>query len=199
MNEVSVNRATTVVEVPVRDSVAVATYGGKTVWLEASKLSPEMLGTLIYEGSLRILRDGIGAKDLSDAERIAKLEKRLAAWKAGSFRVLERGDALASLMRECYVREVQAKHPGATQRAVEKQMRETVKATLGEDVNATFENFLRAVAKGVAEREGKEEVEVAELLIEKYEAAARELMAERERAKEATQGMTLDLSSVALG
>jgi hypothetical protein len=178
------------VTINVRDAFPIAAFAGDTVYVEFSKLPPHMLATLLEEGAQRILRDGIGAKDLSDVEKAAKLRKRIDAWMLGQFRITERDAQQSTLMKECYVQEQLQKHPGASQKQIESAMRQTVKAQLG-DVNATFDNFLRAVSKQASAGDDAKAQATYEKLAGKYEQAAIELQKTRAAA---ASSVTIDLT-----
>lgn len=183
--------STSNVTLALRNQFPAKTFAGKTVYVPFAELPAEVIVTLLEQGALRILNDGNGAKDLTDDERFAKMQKRVDAWKQGSFRVVDRADSLQSLMKECYVAEQVAKHAGTSAKQVETAIRATVKAELG-DVNATFDNFLKAVAKQLAKRPGEKRSgeTITDLLGGVWEGKAQALAAERAKAN---AKVTIDL------
>ena len=121
------------------------------------------------------------------------MRKRIDAWLAGTFTIVERADSLTALMKEAYIAERLAKHD-TNQAKVEKAMATTVKDTLGKDTKATFDNVLLAIATQLAKREGetRKVTELHEALAAKYEGEARKLSAARAKAEQ----VKLDLTDI---
>lgn len=94
----SAPRSEVTLELPTAYTVKV--FGNEEVVANYAALPVELLETLLVEGTLRMLNDGAGGKDKTNAERAAGMRKRLDAWAAGNFRIVERGDAQVTLMRE---------------------------------------------------------------------------------------------------
>lgn len=156
---------------------------GEAVYCEVSQLPANVIADLVV-GGIKIIStntwNGSG-KDTPEAERMAAVHKRWDSWKRGEYALTERSASQSTLMKECYVEEMLAKHASATAAEIGKKMAATVKETLGKDTNATFDNFLEAVAtnlaKGKDEKRTKDELKAA--LVAKYEAKAAELEASR--------------------
>lgn len=172
------NRETVDVTLAVRKQFPIATFGSETVYAPFADMPVDVLRTLIEQGAMRILKDGAGGKDKSDADKIAGMRKRIDAWLGGNFHVTERAAGIWTTMREAYVAEQQAKHEGLSSRAVEQAIDKTIKSVLGADAKLTFENFLRAVAKSLAKKAGEKRSmdDLFTALVEKYEKAAGELI-----------------------
>lgn len=155
---------------------------GEPVYLEWDKVPATVLAEILVGGGQIILNNAYNGsgKDAKDADRLANAMKRWDSWVRGSYRITERSAAQSTLMREAYVAEMLAKHD-TSEKAVLDLMKKTVKATLGDDTNATFDNFLEALAVQM-ERNGKGKRDVLKAaLVAKYEKAAAEIEAQRQR------------------
>ena len=184
---------TTMIELPAQ--VHFRNVGGEPVYLDLSAIPSNVIAELVT-GGVKIISTNTwngGGKDTPETERLAAVQKRWDSWKRGEYLITERGASQAALMRECYVEEMRAKFPDTTAKAIEQKMKETVKEAFGKDVNATFDNFLRAVAKQMASKDmGADEVFAR--LTAKYEAKAAALEAERS----AAATVKIDLTAIDL-
>lgn len=172
--------------------------GGKAHYVDWQEVPANVLGEILVGGAMIILNNAFNSVSKDDKAnedmRLARALKRLDAWKQGSYTIVERGDGQASLMKECYVAEVQERNPGASLKSIEAAIKRTVKETLGE-VNATFDNFLHAVAvqKASADGETRSADELRKALVERYEDAAAKLAASRAKAGAALADIDLDI------
>lgn len=168
---------------------------GEPVYLDLNAIPENVIADLVV-GGVKIIStntwNGSG-KDTPEDERLAAVQKRWDSWKRGEYTITERSASQSTLMRECYVEEMLAKHPESTAKSIEAKMKETVKAAFGKDTNATFDNFLKAVAKSMAKGDMTADVVFAKLTA-KYEAKAAELDA----ARSAAGKVELDLTDIDL-
>lgn len=177
-------------------SVFYKNVGGVAINLPFGDLPESVLGDIIVGGALVVLNNSFNSHKGEEAQKLAQAMKRFDAWKGGNWTIVDRADAQATLMRECYHAEMMAQHDGLTAKQLDESIKATVKATLG-DVNATFDNFLHALAIGLASQEGetRDAETLRAALVTKYEAAAAELAAERAKAAKALP--KLDLTAIA--
>jgi hypothetical protein len=82
------------------NEVYVGTFGGKRFAFNWTEIPTEVIGRILTEGALRVLRDGTGGKDKTEAEKLAAVTKRVDSWRAGSWTVSARGSAIETIMRE---------------------------------------------------------------------------------------------------
>ena len=161
--------------------------GGEAKYVDWAKVPASVFTDLIPGAAIVILNNcynGEG-KDAAEDVRWAKAQKRLDAWYNGTYLLTERATSATTLMREAYVMEMQAKHDGVSESTIEAKMKATVKAVLGNDAKATFDNFLHSIATNIAKAsDGKQDQKaVYEALVAKYEKAAAELEASRAAVK----------------
>lgn len=168
-------------EITLPDSTFILNHKGEAVNVDWTKMPASVLGGILEGGAKIILKNSYnsGGKDKPNAEKLASMQKRLDSWYKGDYAITERASSQATLMRECYVAEVQARTPGASVKAIEDKIKATVKGVLGESQNATFDNFLEAIAKGKYPKDTKAANEAKAKLVAHYEKAAAELEAQR--------------------
>jgi citrate lyase gamma subunit len=163
---------------------------GKAHYLDWSAMPAAMIGTIAQKASLVVLNNAYNSAKGTEEQKLAQALKRFDAWCKGSWEITERASSQATLMREAYLIEQQAKHDGLNAKQLDAKIKETVKRVLGESVNATFDNFLEALATAKADHEvtsGKADLadkegiatELKARLVAKYEQAAAELEASR--------------------
>ena len=184
------------VTIDVRVSLPIKQHGQVTVYAPVSRFPKAMLEMALHEGLKRVLNDGVGAKELRDADKVAKQSKRLDAMLAGSWQITEREASLQSLMREALYKDLIA-GTTASEAKLEKDLKAKVKETLGKDENATVDNILQVLAMDIAgaSDEKRSVVEIKQLLDDKYVAAAQGLAAERAKAGAAIK---IDVASLKL-
>jgi hypothetical protein len=172
--------------------------GGVAVKLDWTKVPEAILPAILEVGAKTVLTNAFngGGKTATDTEKLAAMEKKIAAWYRGEFNVVTRGDSMMTAMREQYVDERRAA-TNATRADVEKAIKATVKAVFGADESATFGKFLDAVATLKAkETKGdygtiREEIEAG--------LETRTILAQAERAKLAAGLDTSSIDLAALG
>jgi hypothetical protein len=115
--------------------------------LDLTKVPANVLAELVKSGAIVILNNTYngGGKDRDQKEKTAAMLKRMDAWLAGSFTMIERGESQYTAMREQYYAE-QAQKFGRSRNEVDKTIKALVESTLGKDKPANFSNFLEAVA-----------------------------------------------------
>ncbi len=172
------------VEITLPNSTFVLNHKGEAVNVDWQKMPAGVLGDILEGGAKIILKNSYnsGGKDKGDAEKLAGMLKRLDSWYKGNYAIVERASSQATLMREAYVSEMQAKHPGLAASKVEAKIKETVKAQLGESENATFDNFLTALAMSKHNGDRKAAQPTLEKLQAHWEGKAAELAAQRDAA-----------------
>lgn len=191
----STKTETVTIKVPV--SLVIKQHGAKTVYAPVAQFPIAMIEKALCEGLKRVLNDGVGAKAMTDDDKVARQSKRLDAMMSGSWEITERDPAQATLMREAY--HLSMLGEGAvldskTEAAFNKQMRELVKAQLGDDTNATFDNYLLAMAKrAVANGDKRDADAIKELLVAKWVGEAEKLSASRAQAANAVK---IDLTDI---
>ena len=185
------------VTIDVRVSLPIKQHGQATVYAPVSKFPKAMLEMALHEGLKRVLNDGVGAKELSDADKVAKQSKRLDAMLAGSWQITEREASLQSLMREALYKDLLAGAPGTSDAKLEKDLKAKVKEVLGQKENATVDNILQVLAIDIAAagHETRSVAAIKLLLDDKYVAAAQALAAERAKAG---AGIKIDVASLKL-
>lgn len=185
--------STSEVTIALRNQFPVKTIDGVTVYANFAAMTPDMLRRILEEGALRVLNDGIGSAQLTDAEKRAKIEKRLDAWARGEWTIKERAQSIWTVMRECFVAEMLEKQT-TTEKAVEASIKATIAAVFGEKEKATFENYLKAVAtlkaKADGEKRSVDDIRIA--LEEKYGEMAQARIA----AQEAVPTVKIDVSMI---
>lgn len=169
--------------------------GGEPVYLEVESLPANVLADILVGGAKIISTNtwnGSG-KDTPEVERLAAVQKRWDSWKRGEYSITERSASQSSIMKEAYIAEMLVKHPTATAKLIEDKIKATVKEVLGKDTNATFDNFLEAIATSLGKVKGAEPKDAIKAkLVAKYEAAAAEIEASRSAASK----VDLDLTDI---
>ena len=178
-------------------SVFFKNVGGKAINLPFANLPESVLGEILTRAGMVVLNNSFnsGGKEVKEDVRLSRAMKRWDAWLKGSYEIVERATAQATLMRECYVTEQLAKHEGSSADSIEKQMKATVKEVLGEGTNATFDNFLQALGKIHGGDDADKQATIYNALVKRYEAAAAELEAERAKA---ASGVKIDVTAINL-
>lgn len=130
------------------DSIAFSTRaGGKVASLDTTKLTDELV-SVIAERGFRIIGMNAyngGGSAASDAEKLANLEKKLAAWLRGEADVVERGDSYYTAWKdEVFV--PMMLEQGATLKAADKLIKDKVHAAFGPDTAAKFSVYIEACA-----------------------------------------------------
>lgn len=131
------------------DSIAYSTKaGGKVAALDTRQLTDELVGIIATRG-FRIIGMNTyngGGKDASDAERLAQLEKKLAAWGRGEADVIERGDSYYTAWKdEVFV--PMCLEQGLSLKQADKLIKDKVHAAFGPDTPAKFSTYIESCAK----------------------------------------------------
>lgn len=121
--------------------------GGKSVKLDWSKVPAGILPAILEVGAKTVLTNAFngGGKGATEAEKLAAMEKKMAAWYRGEFNVVSRGESGMGALKEQYIDERRA-DTGASRADVERAIKATVASVFGRDESATFGKFLDAVA-----------------------------------------------------
>lgn len=175
-------------------SIFLRNHEGKALSVTDKQLAP-VLAKLVEVGAKTILTNvwNGGGKDATDAERLAALDKKLAAWERGEFNVIERGESQYSAFREVYIADCVA--AGFTTKQAEVAIQAKVAERLGKDTKATFANFIEASAIEYAEA-GDMTRDEARTALESYYASESDRRAkEREKASAKIELPKLDLSA----
>jgi hypothetical protein len=166
---------TMTIELP--GSVHLRNVGGVAVALDVGRMSSAMIAKGFEVGVKTVLTNtwNGGGKALSDAERLAALEKKLAAIYAGDWNVVERAGGVYVAMEEQYKDERKAA-VGASAKQVDKDMRALVEKVFPKSERFTFGLFLDAVATMKAKADGgdfpKVRAGIEAALVARAEAAA---------------------------
>lgn len=125
---------------------------------DISKMSEGVLGMALVNGFIGALNNisrgkGEDDKPNSDAVWASMRAKKVDAWLAGDWASRSGGGERAmTALKEAFVDERKAA-TGASSAAIEKSIKELVKATFGEKESATFARFMDAVALTMARKE----------------------------------------------
>lgn len=90
------------IEMPALTAVRDAKTKATRVEIDWSKMNARVMGAILEAGAKVILNNTAngGGKDTSEAERLAKMAKKLDAWYRGEFNVTERGESEVTLLRD---------------------------------------------------------------------------------------------------
>lgn len=169
------------IEMP--ESIFLRNHEGKAINVTAGQFGP-VLAKAAEVGMKTVLTNvwnGAGAK-ATGGERLAALEKKLAAWSKGEFNIVERGESQYTAMKEVYIADCIA--AGFTTKQAEDALKAKVTERLGKDSKATFANFIEASAIEYAEG-GEMTRDEARTSLEAYYAAEAD---RREKEREASKG-----------
>lgn len=158
--------------------------GGKAQHLDWSVIPASMIGVIAQKACLVVLNNAYNSMKGTEEQKLTQAMKRFDAWSRGSWEIVDRASSQATLMREAYYAEIRELHPTVTDKALDAKIKATVKKVLG-DVNATFDNFLEALAIAKADGDEAKAATIKAALVEKYEAAAAKLEADRASAADA--------------
>ncbi len=181
------------VTITLPESIFLRNVGGVKQVLDVTKLPESVIGPIFETGAKTVLTNAFngGGSAATDAEKLAAMQKKIAAWERGEFNVVTRGESGMSMLREQYIDE-RREATGATRGAVEKAIKSAVQDTFGKDEPATFGRFLDAVAAAKCKADAslvladyRDAIEIA--LSERAEAAA---------AKRAKAGAKLDVTDL---
>lgn len=172
------------VTIAVPDQWLFRNIGGEPVYLDLTRVPDETMAEVAMGGVQIIMNNTFnsGGKDVAEGDRLARVLKRYDSWCRGEYMITERAASQATLMREAYVAEMLAKHPEATEKHITARMQETVRAALGKDTKATFDNFMQATAKAMADAGKGDAADLLAKITAKYERLAAELEASRQKA-----------------
>lgn len=177
------------------ESIFLRNVAGKAISCKPAEFEA-ILGRVCEVGIKTILTNvynGEG-KDATETERLAKLEKKLDAWKRGEFVVVERGESSYTPMREVFISD--CVRDGLTVKQAEQAMRDAVTERLGKDAKATFSNYLDATAAAMAEGDEFDDAASAREALEGYYAAeAEKRAAAAAKVSAKVKVPTLDLSA----
>lgn len=185
-------------EITLPDSIAFSTRaGGKIAALDTRKLSNELVG-IIAERGFRIIGMNAyngGGTAASDAEKLAALEKKLAAWLRGEADVIERGDSYYTAWKEEVFLPL-CLESGMTIKAAERLVKEKVAARFGPDTAAKFSTYIEACAADEVEAGNFESTtEAREALESYYDGQLAERRKAREKAASKIVAPVMDLSA----
>lgn len=175
-------------------SIFLRTHAGKAINVTEDQLAP-VLAKLVEVGAKTILTNvwNGGGKDATDSERLAALDKKLAAWSRGEFNVTERGESQYSAFREVWLADMIA--AGNSTKASEDFLRAKVAERLGKDTKATFANFIEASAIEIAEGKEMTRDEARNALESYYASESDRRSKEREKAGSKVTLPTIDLAA----
>lgn len=173
---------------------------GKAINLPLEKVPAAVIAELVTAGATVILNNTYngGGKERQVADKEAAMLKRMDAWLAGSFTMIERGESQYTAMREQYYAEQAERGKGRGE--VDKAIKATVADVLGKEVAASFSNFLEAVARIKFAALPKDEAKGTSILgiREEIEKALAERTAEAAR-KRAELAASLKIDAADLG
>lgn len=139
------------IELP--DAVTIRTVKGKAFNVETAKVPANVLAALV-EGGMKIIGNNVwngGGKDVQEADRLAALEKRVKAWYAGQYAIVERegGQQLLTVAFEAW-RDKMASDNGVTQKVMDDYLAGMVKDAFGKDAKLSADNKINAACKALA-------------------------------------------------
>lgn len=168
--------------------------GGVVREVDLSEM-PVDLFTEVFPAAIRVVLMNTyngGGKDASDAERLANLDKKLAAWKNGEANVRDRGESETAAWKEVYLSDCIA--AGLTTKAAEAALKAEVHERLGKETKATFANYIEAVA--IASESDDVTRDMAREALEAYYATeAAKRAAEARKAVESIKPPKIDLAA----
>lgn len=177
------SRETVAVTINVPVSHPIKSYDdGVTVYAPIAQLPTHIIERAVTDGLARVLNDGIGAKDLPEAEKIAKQCKRLDAMMVGNWTIQDRETSVAVVMLDLFVAD-QMKGTNGTEKAVRESLRKMVTAALGEKAKLTWTNLAPVIAKVKAktDKAKRSALDLQAALESAYEARARAIVAEQSK------------------
>jgi hypothetical protein len=167
---------------------------GKPVYIDWSKVPASVLPAILEGGAKIVLTNAFnsGGKDKTDGERLAQLEKRLAAFYRGEYVIAERGESAYTGMWNAYVDETRAE-TGCSVADCDKAKRAAITRVFGEKEKATTALFFKALATDIA-KENDTDVSAELEAVESYYAGLAAKAAEQ-TAKAAAK---IDVSGLAI-
>jgi hypothetical protein len=180
------------------DSIAFSTRaGGKIAALDTTKLT-DALVSIIAERGFRIIGMNAyngGGANASDAEKLASLEKKIAAWGRGEADVVERGDSYFTAWKdEVFV--PMCLEQGMTLKQADKLVRDKVAAAFGPDTAAKFSTYIEACAADEVAAGNFPDTTAAREAIEAfYDSQLADRRAKREKASAKIAAPVIDLSA----
>lgn len=178
----------------------VGTFNGVRVEVDVASLPENILVELLTGGTggtSRVLRDSVAGMKDDEAGALAKLQKRIDSWKAGSWAIVERGSAIETLMREAIRAEMERQLGKVTDKAFADWCSSAAKAA-GVEVAKGKVVPLDAILKGRAilslgtEATAEAITSRAEELDARFRSAAEAMAAERAKALAAIDTTGLD-------
>lgn len=133
----------------VPEKIMLRTVGGEAFYATADQFTP-VAEAILVTGIKTILTNvwNGGGKDATEAERKAQVEKKLAAWAAGNFNIVERSESYLTAMKEAWIDEFRAAN-GCSVKDAEAYLKAIVVEAFGKDAKGTFGNYLDATATGL--------------------------------------------------
>lgn len=180
------------------DRIAFSTRaGGKIATLETAKLS-DALVSVIAERGFRIIGMNTyngGGANASDAEKLAQLEKKIAAWLRGEPDVIERGDSYYTAWKdEVFI--PMCLEQGMTLADANRLIKAKVTERLGPDTAAKFSAYIEVCALDEVAAGNFDDTATAREAIEAfYDAQLTERRKAREKATAKIEAPKLDLSA----
>ena len=185
-------------ELPVSVSTGLGDTSLKTI-VPIKDYNEDVLKFALINGFIKAVNDvsrGVDddGKVLTDEAWLAKREKRMTAWADGQWALRgagERGDSNLRFLKEHYYYECLTERAMSASK-VDKEMKETIKTTLGDDAKLTFDNFMLAIATSAVEDGDKDKIDAMYKDIEaELQKRADEAKAKREKA-----ASKVDVSSI---
>ena len=186
------------ITVTLPDSLHLRNVDGERIVLDVTKLSADVIAAQWEAGTKVVATNTFnsGGKDRSDAERRAQLEKKLDAWYAGTFNVVERSSNLETVMLACLV-DAQAEANSTTQAKVQTAFRAVVQDVLGDKTKLTWTNFTTAKAKQMRKAGDKRsEADIVAAFESTYEPLAQARIEAEAKAARDTAGIDLSVIDI---
>lgn len=186
------------ITIDVPNSTHIRNVKGKPVYWDLREIPESFFATLLVKCSFIKLTNTFnsGGKDRPDEVRLDALTKAVAAFDNGSWEVIERATNQATLMREAYRDFIRQFYPDASDKRIDDDAKEAVKAALGADTNATIDNVIRVTAMSMAADDDRTVDEIEAQLTADFEAVVAKK--EAERAKQAASASKIDFSKLQL-
>jgi hypothetical protein len=172
--------------------------GDDSIIVRLADIPAHCLADILVGGATIIVGNTFnsGGKDTPRVERAAKANKRIDSWYAGNYRLVARGETMATLMDEAYRAKLEGALGVVTDAAYRTFKEKTVKDATGKALakgdKLTFDFFLECRAQVVAKATKADAATVLEDLTAELEAAAKVIQAERAKASNAIDTTGLD-------
>lgn len=177
-------------------STTIRTHAGQAIAVAWADIPSNVIAALV-EGGAKIIGNNVwngGGKDTPDADRRKALTKRIDAWKAGQYAIVERegGQQLLTIAFEAWADKLAADN-GVTRKAIDDYLAAKVKATFGKDAKLSADNKVNAACTEL-DKEEKAEAGTARKAWDKQWMP----VAEAKLADEAKAKAKLDVSGIKL-